>query len=93
MRPEDVRTLIAEECDLLKSLLLEKNKAYGNSAFEPVRVFSRADPEEQIKVRLDDKLSRLARGTEFGSEDSEQDLLGYIVLLRVYRKLKQRGLL
>lgn len=83
--------LIVEECDLLKSLLLEKNKAYGNSATSPLRIFSKAPVEEQILVRLDDKLSRLARGSAAG-EDVEQDLLGYLILLRVARKLKQRGL-
>lgn len=83
--------LIREECQGLQSLLLEKNRAYGNSATDPVRIFSKADPEEQIRVRLDDKLSRLVRGQAAG-EDVEQDLLGYLVLLRVARKLRQRQL-
>jgi len=83
--------LIAEECSLLRQMLFEKNAAYGNSALDPLRVFSKADPEEQIRVRLDDKLSRLSRGSAAG-EDVEQDLLGYLILLRVARKLKQRGL-
>jgi hypothetical protein len=47
----------------LCAMLLEKNAKYGNSALEPIRCFSRADPVEQIRVRLDDKLSRLMRGT------------------------------
>jgi hypothetical protein len=83
---EFVQGLIAEECDSLKELLLEKNKAYGNSALDPVRVFSKASAEEQILVRLDDKLSRLKRGSAAG-EDVIQDLLGYLVLLRIARKL------
>lgn len=91
MKPEDVQALIQEECDLLKGMLLEKNRAYGNSALEPLRIFSRCDPAEQIKVRLDDKLSRLSRGSAAG-EDVELDLLGYLILLRVERKLRQRGL-
>ena len=77
--PKAVADLIAMECDALKTLLLEKNKAYGNSALDPIRVFSKADPIEQIRVRLDDKLSRLARGSAAG-EDVEQDLLGYLIL-------------
>lgn len=83
---EQVAVLIAAECDAIKALLLQKNAAYGNSAFDTVRIFSKADRLEQIKVRLDDKLSRLARGSAAG-EDVEQDLLGYLVLLRVARKL------
>jgi hypothetical protein len=85
-----VQDLIAEECLLLKTMLIEKNRAYGNSAIEPLRIFSKSDNEEQIRVRLDDKLSRLMRGSAAG-EDVELDLMGYLVLLRVVRKMKQRG--
>ena len=76
---------IQSECDAIAHMLQEKNAAYGNSALDPVRVFSRADPIEQIKVRIDDKLSRLARGADCG-EDVELDLIGYLVLLRIARK-------
>jgi hypothetical protein len=69
-------------CLDLAFFLIEKNKAYGNSAIEPVRVFSKADPDEQIRVRMDDKLSRLMRGQAAG-EDALQDLVGYWVLLKV----------
>lgn len=74
--------MIRRVCDDLAALLIEKNSAYGNSALDPVRVFSKADPLEQINVRLDDKLSRLARGTAAG-EDVEWDIMGYLVLKRV----------
>lgn len=33
---------IANKCDELKELLLEKNRKYGNSALEPKRCFSKA---------------------------------------------------
>ena len=85
--PVDVQSAIAEECRAIEAMLLAKNKAYGNSALDPVRIFSKADPVEQIKVRIDDKLSRLARGSDAG-EDVEQDLIGYLVLLRVARRLQ-----
>lgn len=61
-------------------LLLDKNKKYGNSALEPVRVFSEADTLEQIRVRQDDKLSRLMADDVDDSEDAKTDLLGYFVL-------------
>jgi hypothetical protein len=67
-------------------MLLAKNEAYGNSALDPLRIFSRAEPDELIRVRLDDKLSRIARGQAAG-EDVEADLLGYLILLRVWRGL------
>lgn len=79
--------LIAEECYRLRDMLHEKNLAYGNSALDPLRIFSKADPVEQILVRIDDKLSRLMRGGTAG-EDVELDLLGYLILLRIARRLK-----
>lgn len=77
----DVRSVLQEIGDML----IEKNRAYGNSALDPVRIFSKASTVEQILVRIDDKLSRLARGSAAG-EDVEWDLLGYLVILRVARR-------
>lgn len=77
--------------DELRTLILAKNKAYGNSALDPVRVFSQANPVEQIRVRLDDKISRLVRGSDAG-EDVATDLMGYIVLLRIAEQIEaERG--
>lgn len=90
-RPHEVRELargsaagseILEVCEGIGAFLAEKNAAYGNSALEPLRIFSRASPQEQILVRLDDKLSRLSRGHAAG-EDVIMDLIGYLVLLVV----------
>lgn len=83
---DEVRRLIVEECDALRDLLLAKNEAYGNSALDPVRIFSRANVVEQLLVRLDDKLSRLKRGSAAG-EDVERDINGYLMLLRIARRL------
>jgi hypothetical protein len=84
--PNPTRVAIIAECRALEAMLLAKNAASGNSAIDPVRVFSKASPEEQIRVRLDDKLSRLARGQDAG-EDTMLDLCGYIILLRVLRRV------
>lgn len=84
----DVDRAINRICGETRDLLLEKNRAYGNSALDPVRIFSKADPGEQLLVRIDDKLSRLARGRNAG-EDVEQDFLGYLVLLLVCRGVGQ----
>ena len=88
MNPALVRETITA---ITGELLLAKNDAYGNSALDPVRIFSRADPIEQLNVRLDDKLSRLARGHPAG-EDVEWDILGYLILKRVAHRLQQPGL-
>lgn len=85
-----VQRMLADECNAIRDALLAKNRAYGNSALDPLRVFSKAPADEQIRVRLDDKLSRLSRG-EAGGEDAEFDLVGYIVLLRVYRRMHRAG--
>lgn len=87
-QPPDIARMIAEECDALKTMLLAKNASYGNSALDPVRIFSRADAVEQIKVQLDDKLSRLARGSGAETEDVHRDISGYLILLRVAERLR-----
>lgn len=85
---EYVQELISQECDNIKELLLKKNKEYGNSAFTPQRIFSKSSPIEQIKVRIDDKLSRLANEVEKEiKEDTCEDLIGYLIILRVAEKL------
>jgi hypothetical protein len=86
MTEPKTQELIREVCDEIREFLLQKNRAYGNSALQPVRVFSRATTEEQILVRLDDKLSRLARGSGEIPEDTILDLIGYLILLRVHRR-------
>lgn len=85
-----MRERIALVCDEIKDLLIQKNEAYGNSAADPVRIFSRVDAVEQINVRIDDKLSRIARGTAEAKtqvvEDTELDLIGYLILKRAIMK-------
>lgn len=79
------RQAISETCDEIKLFLLHKNDAYGNAAFDPIRCFSKAGPDEQLSVRIDDKISRLMRGHAAG-EDVEKDLLGYLILKAAYDK-------
>lgn len=83
---EEVATFATKVHSILSELgelLIEKNKAYGNAALDPIRVFSSADSAEQIRVRIDDKLSRLKRGNNYGDEDTLKDLMGYLVLLQI----------
>jgi hypothetical protein len=72
--------------------LTQKNAQYGDSAANPVRVFSRAPVLEMVKVRIDDKLSRLARGTNIvDDEDVLLDLVGYLALLAALRENESTG--
>ena len=72
--------------DALAELLISKNKKYGNSALNPVRVFSKANTTEQLLVRIDDKLSRLRTQSITEDEDVLEDLLGYLILLKIALK-------
>ena len=77
---------IVAECGALADLLVAKNRQYGDSALQPLRLFSRADAVEQLRVRIDDKLSRIRSAQADDTEDAELDLLGYLVLLRIARR-------
>lgn len=79
---------VKEECENIHKMLIEKNKSYGNSALDPIRCFSKLDPIETIKIRIDDKLSRLMRGREYNGDDTTKDLIGYLILLRIASKEK-----
>ena len=69
----------------IKSLLQSKNKKYGNSALDPVRIFSKANETDQILCRIDDKLSRIKNmGSDTQiDEDTVNDLIGYLILLKI----------
>lgn len=76
---------IALVCETVKTLLLEKNQKYGDSALSPARIFSKSDVVEQLLVRIDDKLSRIQKGAGLVASDEDVivDLIGYLVLLKI----------
>ena len=81
-----VTAKIATTCEDIKTLLLEKNAKYGNSAVEPINVFSQQDNAAAICARIDDKLSRIANsGLNDETEDTIDDLIGYLILLKIAR--------
>ncbi len=77
---------ITEVINDILELLLDKNRKYGNSALEPIRIFSKSGSTEQLRVRIDDKLSRVVAGQSDEDEDVLDDLLGYVVLLKIAMK-------
>ena len=85
---EAVKEEILNQVKEIGKFLIEKNRKYGNSAIQPTRIFSKASDEEQIMVRLDDKLSRLQSGQCDDDEDVILDIIGYLILLRTMRALK-----
>jgi len=68
-------------------MVVKKNQAYGDSIFKPSRVFYKgsAEPGDLIRIRMDDKISRLIQGDkDIGSdEDVIKDLMGYCAILLV----------
>jgi len=79
---------IVNECETIAELLLKKNTTYGNSALDPIGIFSGISAEEQLAVRIDDKLNRIAKGSkyEYVEEDTVLDLIGYLILYRIAQK-------
>ena len=77
---------IVRVCTDISIMLQEKNVAYGDSALDPVRIFSKANAIEQLLVRIDDKLSRFARGTAYPGDNDIDDLIGYLVLLKIAKE-------
>ena len=84
---------IIETCDQIKQLLLDKTSDYGSSFSDPLKVFSSVDAEERVRSRIDDKLKRLQQIQEKREmnfqEDTLDDLIGYLILLKVLLKRKQ----
>tara|TARA_R110001583_G_scaffold2413_20_gene17660 strand:+ start:1058 stop:1423 length:366 start_codon:yes stop_codon:yes gene_type:complete len=80
----NTKSKIKSKCKALEDLLLSKNEKYGNSALEPLNVFSKAGAVAGIKVRIDDKLKRIMNaGLVDETEDTLQDLAGYLILLMI----------
>ena len=86
MKTEYLINKIAEE---VKELLLQKNKDYGDTANNPISIFSKLDSTEAISARIDDKLSRIKnKGINDKTEDTVTDLIGYLILLKVSLRKK-----
>ena len=83
MTEKEFEQKVRSVCNEIADMLVEKNKSYGNSALEPIHCFYKGTSAESIKVRIDDKLSRIMRGKEYGTDDTVKDLIGYLILLKV----------
>jgi hypothetical protein len=82
---EEVHDVLQE----IEDLLVAKNEKYGNSALEPLGVFSQLSAKEGLLVRIDDKLKRIKNGSlEKDDEDVINDLIGYLVLLKISDNVK-----
>jgi hypothetical protein len=80
---ETTQDKIVKVFDSLRELVLEKNRRYGDSALKPLRIFSKMDSAEGIKIRIDDKLSRIIHCAGEIRKNDVADLIGYLALLSV----------
>ena len=82
--------LIRQISDEVTELLLMKNAAYGDSALNPANIFAKGDAVENLCARIDDKLMRIkTKGITDETEDTIQDLIGYLILLKVAIEKKE----
>lgn len=89
--PAPLEKEIRAECQAIADFLVAKNRAYGNSASEPCRIFAkRVDPLAQIDCRIDDKINRLMRGGEYPGDDTCLDLTGYLILRMIVAAKQKR---
>jgi len=75
---------IIEVSNSVRDLLISKNRAYGDSALNPVAIFGSGDAIISLTARIDDKLMRIKnKGINSDTEDTVSDLIGYLILLKV----------
>ena len=81
------REEVSSILDDIRDMLVSKNEKYGNSALEPLGVFSQLSAKEGLLIRIDDKLKRIKNGSlDKDDEDVVNDLIGYLVLLKIHAK-------
>jgi len=67
----------------MDDMLIQKNKDYGDSLQNPIGVFQK-NKIDGILGRIDDKLNRIKSvGINDLTEDSIEDLIGYLVHLKI----------
>ena len=80
----DTQAKLIDVLDGMKSLLLYKNRKYGDSALKPKNIFYKGDATNSILIRLDDKIGRIKSNTEEQPRVNDvADIIGYCTLLLV----------
>jgi hypothetical protein len=81
---------VNEICNEIRSTLKKKNKSYGNSALNPINVFSKGNAQDGLSARIDDKLSRIKNNkTNVYNENDVLDLIGYLILFQLSLREKE----
>jgi len=88
-KKDSFQQAIEDECMRIESMLLDKNRRYGNSSLNPTGVFTSVKRESKIEARIDDKLARIKNFASKNEkhcidyEDAIDDLIGYLILYRI----------
>lgn len=91
-RPTSTQDRIKEVTLAMQTLLLEKNKRYGDAAINPTNTFSKLSGQDSIKIRLDDKLKRVQTSNETRVNDV-CDIIGYCTLLLISMGVSKEDIL
>tara|TARA_R110002153_G_scaffold64304_14_gene172215 strand:- start:1253 stop:1525 length:273 start_codon:yes stop_codon:yes gene_type:complete len=85
MERKDTQIKIRLTMEEMTDFLISKNEQYGDSVMSPIRIFSDADTEAGLRIRIDDKLNRLMQGNDSMEKDEDvvKDLIGYLTLLLI----------
>lgn len=80
----DTQQKLVDVLDGMKSLLLYKNRKYGDSAINPKKIFYKGDSTNSILIRLDDKIGRVMSNPDDKPRVNDvADIIGYCTLLLV----------
>ena len=72
------------KCKKHEVLLLIKTDTYGDSALQPLNIFSNTGPVVGLKMQIDHKLKIIINAALVdATEDTLQDLAGYLILLLI----------
>ena len=83
---DNTQDKIKKVFDGMRDVVLEKNRRYGDSALSPLGCFSKLTADESIRIRLDDKLKRIANSATGDLRKNDvADIIGYLSLLCVSR--------
>jgi len=92
-RNSETNELLENELQRLRDLFIEKNDQYNDSLQHPISTFHKGDVVSGICARLDDKLGRIRQsGITDDTIDTIDDLVGYLVHLRIALRKQGRGM-
>lgn len=93
---DTINNKIALEYDLMKDFAIAKNISYNGSIFNSNWTINidGIDKDKQVEIgiiaRANDKISRIQKvGLNGFNEDNLTDLIGYLMLLKIHKNIKQ----